>query len=202
MNPPAAAPMEKPSVKMKSVITTTTVPEMKVTGMVTNKSSPLISIKESKIIMPGGYNEQKVDDLPDGSIVLAEGHEAYTWIRPQLCTIRGGKVLLQNKKADPVFLSKNKKSVVKLAPTKLVDINDPETDDNYYNGPNRTVVYKTDEDNHAEIEFSHDCDPEVKKLIELAHEQNRQVFTRTLRKDTNMSANSTGAVVKDPRPTK
>ena len=151
MNPPAVAPMEKPSVKMKSAITTTTMPEMKVTRMVTSKSSPLIFIKESKIIMPGDYKEQKVNDLHDGSIVLAEGHEANTWIRPQLRTIRGGMVLLQNKKADPVFLSKNKKSVVKLTPTKLVDINDPETDNNYYNGPNRTMVYKTDEDNLAEI---------------------------------------------------
>ena len=62
-----------------------------------------------------------------------------------------------------MFLSKNKKLVVKLTPTKLVDFNDPETDDNYYSGPNKTVEYKNDEDNLAEIEFSPDCDPRAQE---------------------------------------
>ena len=137
--------------------------------MVTSKSSPLISINENKIIMQGGHNEQKVDNISDGTIVLTEGQDANVWIVPQLCTIRGGKVLLNNKRDKPVFLSKSKKSVIKLTATTEVDIEKPEIDVNYYSGPNESKVYNTDEDNLVEIEFNPECDPDVKKIIEAPH---------------------------------
>ena len=130
--------------------------------------------------MPGAHNEQKVDDIPNGTVVLAEGQEANIWIVPQLCTMGGGKVLLKNKKDDPVFLSKNKKSVVKITLTRMVDVEKPETDVNYYSGPNKTNVYNTDEDYIAEIEFNPECDPEVRKLIDAAHAENREVFNKDL----------------------
>ena len=53
--------------------------------------------------MPNAHLQQEVVNIPDGTVLLAEGYQDSAWPVPQLCTVRKGKVNLRNESNNPIL---------------------------------------------------------------------------------------------------
>ena len=147
-------------------------------------SPTLHKCKELKVILPGQTYELPID-APDNEVVAVhpwEQNKNHSWPKPQLCTIREGRVHLDNDTLEPVILKKDVQ-YIKLLPTASPP---DENDDNFYalREPQLNNI-KTDDSNINEISIGDSTEIDVKEDLTKAHEQYRDVFNKDLRSGYN-----------------
>ena len=71
-----------------------------------------------QVLLPGQSAEIEVNAHEQDVVAIQpwENNNNPLWPDPQLCTVRGGKVRLENKTADPVILKKDHQNL-KIPPT-------------------------------------------------------------------------------------
>ena len=132
-----------------------------------------------QVILPG---QVYVADTKreENEVVAVQPWEKNTnpgWPEPQLCTVQGGKILLENKTDKPIILHKDVKSI-KILPTSHVK----EESEAFYTRRIPSIAnIKTEEPDFTnQITFGTGIQPEMKKAFDEIHERHKEVFNKDL----------------------
>ena len=142
--------------------------------------STLHKCNSLQVILPGQTYELHID-APDNEVVAVQPWEQNknpTWPKPQLCTVAGRKVLLDNDSLNPVILKKDVQFI------RILSTSSPplENDDKFYSPrvPSLNNIKTVHSENVNEISFGDSIDPVVKEDLIKAHELYKDVFNKDL----------------------
>ena len=154
--------------------------KLKVEEKVKQKTkSTLLTFNSMKVILPGQSLEVSVKGEEQEQVAIQpwEQNKNLRWPQPQLCTIKDGKVNIENSTEEPIILSKDVRSI-KINKTTILEEN---PDQRFYSQklPNMMSL-QTQKSEISEIKIGEDTKEHVKELLNAAHDDHEEVFNKDL----------------------
>ena len=147
-----------------------------------SKTSALVSIPDGLIIMPGESASIPVN-MSDQQVVV-KPFQSGNWIQPQLASIQQQSLTITNTSKHPITSSKNKKAnKFKITTTTVQDVCSMPIQDHRLN-VNKQVDKLSQPETTGGIKFG-DIQPDVKKIIDQAHNIYKGVFDKDLTNSYN-----------------
>ena len=168
--------------KKHSVIDTKKEAIMPISSWNPYKAASYLAHIQPKVHLPNQSLQTSVK-MAEGPTVLIEGWHSnhLEWPHAQICTVKQCKVNILNDTNEVIILGKKGQvKTLKISKTEVININKKPEETEYYKFQAKTNNHVQGRLNIKNISYSKNINPEVKKKIEEAHIEYRQIFDNKL----------------------
>ena len=135
---------------------------------------------QKQVILPGQLYEVHTKGDENGILAVQpwEQNKNPFWPEPQLCTVREGRIQIENKTAEPIIMP-NEVKYIKILSTSTPKANIDET---FYTRkrPMFNKIKSDEDENISQVTFGAEVEPDVKDALKETHNKYKEVFNKDL----------------------